>query len=93
MVSDSLAKAILSKGKCHSVIGPNATIAFDDAAIFWASFYHIMFSGGRESMKMRELLSNLKKLTALFDTPISYYSKSESAKRGYRHQKIGEAGK
>ena len=39
----SLAKAVFGKGGCISVAGPVHKIGFGDAAIFWSSFYHLMF--------------------------------------------------
>ena len=43
VVNDDLARAILPDSECHSVIGPNYAINFDDAVLIWASFYHLMF--------------------------------------------------
>ena len=34
-----LAKCVIPRSGCNSVIGPSGAIRFDDAAIFWASFY------------------------------------------------------
>lgn len=38
-VNDDLATKIIKRTGCYSVIGSNKPINFDDAAIFWASFY------------------------------------------------------
>jgi len=47
---DGFAEALLSKSTCLSVLGPAGTINFDDAAIFWSAFYHLMFKDSSDSM-------------------------------------------
>jgi hypothetical protein len=44
LATDSqFASALLTGSECRSVLGPVGEIDVDDAAIFWTSFYHIMF--------------------------------------------------
>jgi len=88
MVNESLAKKLLSNSKCHSVIGPYEPVLFSDAAIFWSSFYHLMFSENDDSMKLKEIRNSLKKLTNLFGVPINYYSSSKTNKQGFSYRKI-----
>ena len=88
MVNESLATKLMANTKCHSVIGPGDKVAFTDSAIFWASFYHLMFVENFESMVMKDIQSSLKKLAALFDVPINYYSSSTENKQGYSFRKI-----
>lgn len=61
-----------------SVIGPSMNISFDDAAIFYASFYHIMFNTNRKNMKNDQVRITLEKLTELFEVGISAYFRVES---------------
>jgi hypothetical protein len=42
-VNDDLAKEIIPNSRCYSLIGPRKDIRFHDAAIIWASFYHLNF--------------------------------------------------
>lgn len=44
------AKTLLLNSKCISVLAPVGTIQFDDAAIFWTAFYHLMFKANFASM-------------------------------------------
>ena len=88
MVNKSLAAALLAHTKCHSVIGPNARIKFSDAAIFWASFYHLIFANNFDSMVMKDIQSVIKKLTAVYNVPIDYYSHSKKLKQGFSYRKI-----
>ena len=83
MVNDDLATAIIPPSGCYSVIGPTERIAFSDAAIFWSSFYHLMFSHNTEAMKRQGLLDHIQKISSLFKIAISYYSIS-SSKAGYK---------
>ncbi|MGA2443083.1 MAG: hypothetical protein ABSH08_19185 [Tepidisphaeraceae bacterium] len=41
--SMSLASSLMTNTKCHSVMRPYNNIGFSDAALFWATFYHLMF--------------------------------------------------
>lgn len=83
MVHDDMAKEIIPKTGCYSVVGPKEDIEFSAAAVFWPSIYHLMFSHSGASMKHRELKANLTRVADLFDIEIGYYSRSKQFKRGY----------
>jgi hypothetical protein len=57
--NDSFAKALLLNSGCLSVVGPAGSIDFDDAAIFWAAFYHLMFKDNPDSMNRQSIEKNL----------------------------------
>jgi len=78
MVNKKLANALIDNSNCYSVIGPSEPVEFSDATIFWASFYHLMFSKNESAMKRYEIKNVLKNITKLFDVPVNYYSKSRS---------------
>ncbi len=88
MVNEALAKKMLVNSKCHSLIGPYEPVNFSDAAIFWSSFYHLMFNVNDNSMKLKEIQASLKKLTNLFGVPINYYSASKTNKQGFSYRRI-----
>lgn len=50
-----------------SITGPNEEIAFSDAAIFWASFYHILLSVKKNGMKTSDISNTSEKLADLYD--------------------------
>ena len=79
-VNENLADQILLSTDCYSIIGPSSDIYFNDAAIFWASFYHLMFK--YDSMKRSVLLKSIKQTAKLFQIEINYFSKSR--RTGYR---------
>lgn len=78
--NEELAKRILTESDCYSLIGPNTPIDFDDAAVFWASFYHLMLKN--ETMQMKELKQVVQDVSGLFSVSMSYFTKSRS--EGFR---------
>lgn len=83
MEHKDLAKEIIPKSGCFSVVGPNEDILFTDAAILWSAIYHLMFSENNNAMSHAVLKKHLKNTTNLFNVDISYFSKSKRLKRGY----------
>lgn len=88
MVNSSLARKMLVGTKCHSLIGPFEPVNFSDAAIFWASFYHLMFAQNENSMKLKDIRASLKNLSNLFGVPVNYYSTSKDNKQGFSYRKV-----
>ena len=79
-----LAKALLSDSDCYSVIGPCTKINFDRAAIFWASFYHLMLRDEATSMKRSTLTEITGSLQSLFGVHMRYFTASGSAPDGFK---------
>jgi len=73
MVNINLANLLLPGSGCFSLMGPATRIAFGDAAIIWASLYHLMFNHARDIMKRKILLLYGKCLTTVFGTPLNFY--------------------
>ena len=78
LVHLDLAKAIIPKSGCISVIGPNEKVRFTDAAVLWPALYHLMFAHTSWAMKRPVLLENLQRVCELFRVNMSYFSKSSS---------------
>ncbi len=70
-VNEKLATKIFPKVKCYSLIGFNKDVQFNDAAITWASFYHVMFKKHRTTS--RDISPLLEKLSELYQIPINYF--------------------
>lgn len=87
-VNQNLANKILSDTECFSVIGPNKKINMGDAAIFWASFYQLMFKNNRKAMKRDDLEVTLKKLTDVFKISLKYFATSQSSSTGWKEVKL-----
>ena len=77
-VNKKLAQSVIPKTKCYSIIGPYGDIAFSDATIMWASFYHLMFNENSQNMLREGLVKNLQKVVDTFGEPLNYYSISKS---------------
>ncbi|MDB5003901.1 MAG: hypothetical protein JWQ34_2126 [Mucilaginibacter sp.] len=85
-VNINLASAVIPISKCYSVIGPVNSIEFRDAAIIWASFYHLMFKTNENNMLRDGLIENLQKIVNAFEQPLNYFSISKS--KGITKKKI-----
>jgi len=79
-----LAERVIPKSDCNSIIGPSSNIAFNDAAIIWAAFYHLIFKANDRAMKRNDILPVLKTLVKTFDVGMNYYSTSKSRKSGVK---------
>lgn len=84
MVHKDLAEAVIPASGCYSVIGPTEDIGFADAAIFWSSLYHLLFSQSASSIKHATLKRRLQSASNLFRLDIAYYSKSKNRKAGFK---------
>lgn len=84
VMNERLAKALLQNTGCYSVIGPSKSINFDRAAIYWASFYHLMLRDEAKSMKRERLKENTASLQELFGVHMRYFSASKTAEYGFR---------
>ncbi len=85
-VNRDLASEIIPNSNCISIIGPKDDIEFRDAAIIWASFYHLMFKGNSEKMERSDLIENMQKVVDAFEQPLNYYSISKS--KGFKNDII-----
>ena len=84
MASEGLAKELLPNSGCYSLIGPKKSIAFDSAAAFWISFYHLMFKADEQKMIQANLKRRIAELSELYEEPINYFASCENSERGFR---------
>lgn len=83
-VNDRLARALIVGSSCRSVSGPTEEVSFADAAILWASFYHLAFSEDTDGMKGEKIRGILEQLSGVFGVPIAHYGLDASSNEGYR---------
>jgi hypothetical protein len=69
----NMATAVIAKCGGQSVIGTPINLYFDKAALFWPSFYHVIYCLDKRKMNKHNLSTVLKKCVDLFDIPINYY--------------------
>lgn len=87
MANISLANEIIPKSRCYSILGPSMKIDFDDAAVFWTSFYHLMFKHNPKVMKRETLLSNAEKIARMLGIKLNYFGR-KSNKNRVSHTKL-----
>lgn len=86
--NEKLADCIFPISDCYSIIGPDKKINMDDAAIFWASFYQIMFKKNPKAMKKNDLKPMLEKLKKLYGISLKYYSATQLEQKGWKENLI-----
>ncbi len=71
-----LANVVLRDTGCYSLIGSAEEINFDTAAMFWSTFYYLVYQNQPEETKFNKALidATLEKLTGLYSAKINYYS-------------------
>lgn len=83
VATGELAAAVMKGSGCYSVIAPKADISFGDAAIMWASFYHLMFRDAHaDSMQGGKIRWALRRLHHTFGEEFTYFNKADNNK-GY----------
>ena len=88
IATPALAETLLNGTGCYSVIGPSKSVDFDEAALFWASLYHLMFKNEAVVMKRDELKRNIVKLSKVFELGVKFFSASTKSKKGFTEIEI-----
>ena len=70
----SLAEQFIPRHHCYSVMGPTDTIDYDKAAIFWSSYYYLMYRDNQERMWQKDIIPTLENITQTFSEKLSYFS-------------------
>lgn len=81
MANLALANEIIPKSRCYSILGPSVKIDFDDAAVFWVSFYHLMFKHNPRVMKRETVLANAEKIARILGIKLNYFGRKKNRKR------------
>jgi hypothetical protein len=84
-----LAKELMPRSGCWSIMGPTGRIHFNVAVVLWASFYHLMFRADSEKMSYEAIKATAKKVVQMFEEPMTLIRHAESSTEGYqlRHLK------
>lgn len=91
LVHEDMAKEMITKTDCVSVVGPRDNIRFSDAAVFWPAIYHKMFTAKSHSMSHVDLKNNLQDVANLFEVEIGYFSRSKRLIEGYTRDFLKKA--
>jgi len=65
--------ALMERTDCSSVLGPSGSPNFDDAAIFWTAFYHMMFKQNPNSMTNAIIEENVRKCASLVNEQFTFF--------------------
>lgn len=69
-----LAQHFVPKYHCYSVIGTPDNIDYDKAAVFWSSFYYLMYAKNQINMPQKDLWPILKNVSRSFEINLNYFS-------------------
>lgn len=84
MASEKFADALMPNSGCYSILGPAEDVGFGDAAILWASLYHVMFAEEREAMKRKVLREKAQMLADVFRVRLNLFVQDADAPNGHR---------
>lgn len=65
----------MNNSGCLSVLGPEGEINFDDAAIFWTAFYHLMFKKNPDAMYRSDLIENVERCAKLVGQKFRFFDR------------------
>jgi hypothetical protein len=69
-----LAEQFIPRFHTYSIIGTPDDIDYDKAAIFWSSFYYLMYSLDTSQMIQVDILPTLQNVSRLFTVNLNYFS-------------------
>lgn len=69
-----LAEQLIPRFHCLSVIGTPNEIHIDQAAVFWSTFYYLMYQDDTVSMPQKLLMPTIVKMTNMFGMKLNYFS-------------------
>ena len=79
----------MPKSGCYSILGPDQDIYFSDAAVLWASFYHVMFRADSEAMKYKTIKAKAQEVSDMYRVKLTLIGHDEGSSKGYNIKAIG----
>lgn len=65
-----------NNGGMYSLTGPINDVHFDQASVFWSSFYYLVHSWDSQRIIKKTIFKTLNKITYLFGMPIAHFFKN-----------------
>jgi len=84
--NENLAKAVIPTSGCRSIVGPSTTLHFDEAAIIWASFYHLIFKADEKKITRKTIGPTLRKVVNAFGITMNHFWRTDDW--SYRHATV-----
>lgn len=79
----ALADAIMPNSGCYSILGPDQDIHFGDAAVLWASFYHVMFNADFTAMKYKTIRAKAQEVSDMYRVKLKLIGHDEQDSKSY----------
>ena len=86
--NEDLADVVMPGSGCFSILGPAQDIQFNDAAVLWASFYHVMFAFDSEAMKYRAIKAKAQEVSDMYRVRLTLIDHDEDREKGYKIREI-----
>jgi len=83
MVNDDLAQIVMPDSRCCSILGPAEKIGFNDAAILWASLYHVLLSSGAERITNSGIKQKAQEVANMYQVQMTYVCRDPKLKAPY----------
>ena len=84
----TLADAIMPGSGCRSILGPDQDIYFSDAAVLWASFYHIMFAADSKAMKFQTIGAKAQEVSDMYRVRLRLIARDAHRRKGYKMRTV-----
>ena len=79
----ALADSIMPNSGCYSILGPDQDIYFNDAAVLWASFYHVMFKADSDAMKYKIIRAKAQEVSDMYRVKLKLIGHDDEDSEGY----------
>ena len=82
------ADSVMPGSGCYSILGPDQDILFSDAAVLWASFYHVMFRADSTAMKYAVIKAKAQEVANMYRVRLMLIDHTGTGSKPYRLKKI-----
>jgi hypothetical protein len=86
--NQTLADVIMPRSGCYSILGPDQDIYFSDAAVLWASFYHVMFTADSKAMRYKTIKAKAQEVSDLYRVRLKLIGHDQDSSKGYKIRTI-----
>ncbi|MEK7404944.1 MAG: hypothetical protein AAB225_07535 [Acidobacteriota bacterium] len=73
---------------CYSILGPAEEIYFSDAAVLWASFYHVMFRADSTAMRYDAIKAKAQEVANMYRVRLTLFDHHSTGSKPYRMKQI-----
>ena len=81
--NQALADNVMPDSGCYSILGPDEDIYFSDAAVLWASFYHVMFAADSTTMKYKTIKAKAHEVSDMYRVRLKLIGHDKEDSKSY----------